>query len=182
MNKSEIRELMLGKRAAISEHEREICSKIACDAVLKLPAVISAGSVMLYLATKYELNVNILIDALKARGKKILLPSVDNNEIIPVIYTGEKLEKGAFGIHEPIGCERADKQMIDAVIVPGVAFDITGGRLGRGAGFYDRFLADLCAFKIGIAYDFQVLEKLCCDPNDIYMDCIVTDKKVINCG
>ena len=83
-----------------------------------------------------------------------------------------------FGIGEPTGPEFTDLESIDMIIVPGVAFDSHGNRMGRGRGFYDRLLKSTPnAAKIGVGYDFQLLDTIPVEPHDVPMDCVITDHK-----
>ena len=85
---------------------------------------------------------------------------------------------GSYNIIEPIGTPIPASE-IDLIIVPGVAFDKSGNRLGRGKGFYDRLLHNLSAIKIGVGYDFQLIEKINTEPHDIAMDAIITPSNSI---
>lgn len=99
------------------------------------------------------------------------------------VPTLDSLQPGAMGIMEPDPhfCIAADPSEIDLIIVPGVAFDTVGGRIGYGKGCYDRFLSRLLADVpvIGLAYDFQVLPRVPQNTNDIRMDLIVTEKGIL---
>lgn len=116
------------------------------------------------------------------KGKTILLPCVRGDDLILKQYTGkENMQKGDFGILEPSGDEFTDYLSIDLIIVPGVAFDSNCNRLGRGKAFYDGFLKKAeKAFKIGICFDFQIVDSIPIEPHDIKMDMVITESKVIN--
>ena len=89
--------------------------------------------------------------------------------------------KGAFSVYEPDSAELADINEIDVVIVPGVAFDKSGTRIGFGKGCYDRFLKQISSVKIGFCYEFQICDKIIADEHDINMDYLVTEKGLIKC-
>ncbi len=107
------------------------------------------------------------------REKTLLLPKVNGDRLTLHPYQGpDSLHKGSFGIAEPVTEPFRDFGQIDLAIVPGMAFDTDGNRLGRGRGYYDRLFADIgkniC--KIGVAFPFQIMEKVPVCPTDIRMD------------
>ena len=104
--------------------------------------------------------------------KQILLPVVIGNELELRRYTGpQDLKKGAYGIEEPVGEPFTDYASVDLAIIPGVAFDAHGNRLGRGKGYYDRLLPRLPhTYKIGICFPFQLLEEVPTEALDVRMD------------
>lgn len=91
-----------------------------------------------------------------------------------------ELRKGRFGIQEPAVPVFAAADEVDLIIVPGVAFDLAGGRVGRGGGFYDRLLPQYRAMRIGICFDFQCLENVPVDQHDVRIDRLVTESKILN--
>lgn len=138
------------------------------------PAFRSAQTVLLYHSLPDEVDTHPFIR--KWSGKKrILLPVVQGEELELRIYKGEEtLVTGAYGIGEPTGETFTDYAAIDLVLVPGVAFDRKGNRLGRGKGYYDRLLPHLpAARKIGICFPFQIVEEVPAESFDIRMDEIV---------
>lgn len=113
--------------------------------------------------------------------KKLLLPVIEGNDLRLLLYTGKDAVKaGVFGILEPTEeSQSVAEEEIDLIIVPGVAFDRQHNRLGRGKGYYDRLLSTLKAPKIGICYDFQLLDTIPVESFDKKMDIIVTEKEII---
>lgn len=111
-----------------------------------------------------------------SKKKHFYLPRVNgvNLEILP--YDESRLELGAFHIEEPTGNNTVAIEDIELVVVPGVAYDHAGNRLGRGKGFYDRLLCETKATKVGVGYDFQLLDEIPSEPHDIKMDLIITQK------
>ena len=108
--------------------------------------------------------------------KKIALPRVDGNDLVLHWVAGpDDLVKGCFGILEPpASTPVADPNKLDLILVPGVAFDRQGGRLGRGRGYYDRLLAGTSAFKVGVCFDWQIVPEVPREAHDIRMDAVVT--------
>lgn len=115
-----------------------------------------------------------------AQKKRILLPVVKGNDILLCPFLGfEKMKKGAFGILEPTDISHpiTNLSSIDTIVVPGVAFDIHGHRLGRGKGYYDRLLSQKGlenAYKLGICFPCQIVDTLPTEPHDIAMDNIIS--------
>lgn len=137
--------------------------------------------VMLYYSLSDEVSTHALADHLLAAGKIVLLPQVTGKTTMQLRqYTGrESLVVGAFGIMEPSGPVWASLSRIDVVIVPGVAFDEAGNRLGRGRGYYDRMLRQMPqARKIGLCFDFQRVAQVPIAETDVTMDAIVSESDV----
>lgn len=130
---------------------------------------------MLYHSLSDEVDTHAFIRKW-SRKKRILLPVVIGDNLELRIYTGpEDLAIGAYGIEEPIGEPFTDFAAIDFIAVPGVAFDRSGNRLGRGKGYYDRLLPRIpSAFKAGICFPFQLVEEVPAESFDIRMDEIIT--------
>lgn len=115
-------------------------------------------------------------------GKSVGLPAVVGEDLVfRVAKSPGELVMGAFGTREPgAGCEEAGRP--DLILVPGLAFDRRGGRLGRGRGYYDRFLARFPDVpKAGVCLDAQVAERVPCEDHDVRMDWLVTPMGVIPC-
>lgn len=109
--------------------------------------------------------------------KNIYLPVINGNDLDIVLFDGVKslVSGDKYGIPEPSGVKVNDESIIQLVIVPGVAFDNKGNRMGRGAGYYDRILNRLLkAKKVALAYDFQIVEEVPVEPHDIKMDAIIS--------
>ncbi len=131
----------------------------------------------MYYSLPDEVNTHQYIDYLLALGKKVLLPEViDGENMVIREYTGKHdLKEGAFHIMEPIGSLFPEEkyQEIHLAIIPGMAFDQQGNRLGRGKGYYDRFLQKIPqVYKIGISFPFQLVDEIPTEETDIKMDAI----------
>jgi 5-formyltetrahydrofolate cyclo-ligase len=117
-----------------------------------------------YFAFGSEVKTDLIIERARLLGKKIALPRVKEDKITFYELSSSKyLIRGRFGIMEPVPYKRVSK--IDLLMVPGIAFDKKGYRLGYGKGYYDRLLSGKRTFSIGLAYSFQMLENL---PHDRY--------------
>lgn len=174
--KSIIKENMLEKRKYINHIE---LSKSIFDKLKETDEFKKAKSVMFYLSKPGEV---ITTEFLKEVDKDIIVPVVEGDDIIPAYLLNQDFEKGMFGINEPKNKLFTKKENIDLVIVPGIAFDEKGNRIGYGKGYYDKFLKDLNVPKIALAYDFQIIDKVDAQKHDIPMDKIITEKRVIKCS
>jgi 5-formyltetrahydrofolate cyclo-ligase len=130
-------------------------------------------------------NTEPLVHAAWDAGKTVLAPKVywKDHHMTPIAIHSldEGLAEGAYGVREPIGGRPFDPEQIDMVIVPAVAYDRRGNRLGKGGGFYDRFLAAgaLRARACGLAFDEQLLDALPVGPHDEPVGMVVTDTDVL---
>ena len=138
----------------------------------------NATTVLLYWSMEDEVQTHDFVNRWY-RQKTILLPCVNGDDLRLRQYTGpECLTAGEqFGIGEPIGPEFTDLEKVDLIIVPGVAFDRQNNRMGRGRGFYDRLLKSTPnAYKVGVGFDFQLVESVPVEPFDVPMDKVVIDE------
>ena len=142
------------------------------------PLLADAQTIMAYYSLPDEVNTHGLIDELVAEGKTVLLPKVTGTDTMELRrYTGRAdLQEGTYHILEPVGEPFTDYAAIDLILVPGLAFDAAGHRLGRGRGYYDRFLHSknrpYCV-KIGVCFDFQKVDEVPVDAHDMAMDRVV---------
>lgn len=130
---------------------------------------------LLYHSLRDEVDTHGFIEKWWTR-KRILLPVVVGDDLELRRYTGaDSLAIGAYGISEPVGKPFADYGSITLAVIPGVAFDAAGNRLGRGRGYYDRFLPRIPnACKVGVCFPFQLVDAVPAEPFDIRMDIIIT--------
>lgn len=145
-----------------------------------------ARTVMFYYPKPDEAETTAAISAALAGKKTVCLPAVDRGtETISAykITSLDGLEKGPFGISEPkkLAANLVAPERIDLIVVPGVAFDVFGNRIGYGRGYYDKYLCIARnAAKVALAFDFQVCDgRLVCEPHDIALDLIITEKRSI---
>ena len=147
----------------------------------------AAGTVALYCSTPGEVDTRRIIKKCLADGKKVVLPKVTGKGtmIFCLIDSVDDISViGKFGISEPAeNCEEIGSENLDLIVVPGVCFDLSKSRIGRGGGYYDRYLAECdSAIKVGICFDSQILKcsYIPCEKTDIKMDLIITEKEVIS--
>ncbi len=141
-----------------------------------------AGCVASYVSISNEVDTHSLIDLALDSGKRVAVPVVEPNRALihREIRGLAELSPSGSGLLEPSGEDGAvvPPDAFDVVLVPGLAFDRAGNRVGYGAGYYDRFLAMAPAVKIGLAYDFQLFDRLPAGPRDIPMDVVVTESGI----
>lgn len=124
----------------------------------KSPLFKQASTILLYHSLPDEVQTHEFVEKW-SKQKKIILPVVKGDDLELRVYTGaECLQKGAYNIDEPTGEQFREEEEIELAIIPGVSFDSEGNRLGRGKGYYDRLLARISPYKIGICFQFQVAE------------------------
>ncbi|SNZ09645.1 5-formyltetrahydrofolate cyclo-ligase [Persephonella hydrogeniphila] len=176
--KSIIRNEILTRR--ISHKNAEEDSKKIAQKFINLPQLKKAKNILLYYPHKNEVDTRPIIDhLLNSKTINLFLPKVQDQELIPVrIKDLSSLKKGYAGIMEPEG-ESISPEKIDIIVVPAIAFDKRGHRIGYGKGYYDRFLKKTKALKVGVAYDFQIVDKLPYEQHDIPVDLIITPTRII---
>jgi len=179
--KKQIRKEILHKLNKQARGEALQKSRIIKTRLFSLPEFKNARTVMLYASKNGEVITDEIIDEALRAGKKVALPRCTSQETIVAKEIQKReidLEKSNFGIYEPKKRkETIQPEGIDLVIVPGVAFDRRNNRLGRGKGFYDKFLKGLPPGKIsvGLAFDFQIVENLPKDSYDIPVSKVITN-------
>lgn len=139
----------------------------------------SSKNIFIYNSLKDEVATKAFIEKWQ-HEKNFFLPVVKDNNLCFVPYHNSlEYNISALGVNEPIGDEIKDFSKIDMIIVPGIAFDRKMNRLGRGKGFYDRFLPDLKAKRVGVCFDFQLVDLVPTEKNDIKMDMIISENDLI---
>ena len=172
----EKKELRANIKALKKQHTKEQLLEQSGKILTKLeqhPDFVKAEKVMLYSALPDEVQTQAFLEKWHLK-KQIILPTVVGDDIIPVEYAQETtFAVGDFNILEPQNEPYTGD--FDLIIVPGVAFDRQGNRLGRGKGYYDRFLSQHLEVKrIGICFDFQLVEAIPTEPFDIRMDEVIS--------
>lgn len=174
MNKDDIRRRVKAQKSLLSDAEKKQAARDAFARLEESVAFLMADNILLYHSLADELSTVEFIDKWHTR-KHIFLPRVNGLELEILPYNRSRLHLGAFNIEEPDGNDTTDINDIEVVIVPAVAYDRKGNRVGRGKGYYDRLLANTCATKIGMAYDFQLFDEIETETHDIPVDIIITN-------
>lgn len=178
MEKNEIRRKVKTLRVMLSDQERRNAAEEVFARLEKTAAFLLADHILMYHSLPDELFTHDFLRKWKNR-KHFYLPRVNgvNLEILP--YEESRLELGSFHIEEPSGDNTVDPAEIELVVVPAVAYDRRGNRLGRGKGFYDRFLKNTRATKIGVGYEFQLVDEIPAEPHDVGVDIIITQNTTV---
>lgn len=184
--KRAMRERMLAARDALPPEARAAASAAIAGRILALPSFAAATCVLLTLPYRSEWDTRALVAAAHAGGKTVVLPRVDGDARMLTLHAVHDIAAdtapGHRGIPEPkADATRVTVEAIDWVLVPGVAFDLAGGRLGYGGGFYDRLLPLLRPGtpRIAGAFDAQVVAHLPAAPHDLPVDRIVTETRIV---
>lgn len=177
MEKKEIRKELLRRRSALSDREVELCSKAVCGHLLKLMDEKNLNVIYGYMPIRREVDIRPALEEILRSKKTLLLPRV-NGETMDFYRVRDfsDLEVGSFGVLEPkLSCSLAEPDGL--VLVPGVGFDKSGARLGYGKGFYDKYFSShkQNLYKIGIAYNIQIIEKIPTTPLDVLLDGVVCE-------
>lgn len=174
--KALLRNQLRARRADLNPGERLAHSQKIVDKLCRHPCFSKAVALLAYVALPPEVETRPFLEqALKAK-KRVFVPRVDPNQKriwMMELLDLKHLKPGSYGILEPpFDSKRAgNPRDLELAVVPGLGFDPEGGRLGRGAGYFDRFLKEAVkAYKIGLAFECQIVEKIPCGPDDVKMD------------
>ena len=186
-NKRELRRRMLDLRRALAAEERVSYSAAITERILSLEAVKQVRTIFAYAAMEDEVQTEALISSLLEMGTRVALPLITGKRTMEAVLVPsmDALEYGAYHILTVREDRRVvlPPQEIDCVLVPGVAFDMDGTRLGMGGGYYDVFLPKIpCAVKIAMAYSCQIVESVPKLSHDCGVDWIVTEKGSFRTG
>ncbi|MBI4982747.1 MAG: 5-formyltetrahydrofolate cyclo-ligase [Candidatus Omnitrophica bacterium] len=178
LTKEEIRSRILLELKKQREEERDLKSRLICERLFRVKAFKEAKNVMFYIAFGGEVNTEEMIREARRLGKIVTVPvcKEDRVTMTPCILDEHAtLKKGPYGVREPALVKHTSLRDLDLVIVPGLAFDKKGNRLGRGKGCYDRFLSKLSEHtnSIGLAFGFQILPVIPTDEHDVSVKRVV---------
>ena len=182
--KDALRTQMRALRRALGEDEQARCAQAVLERLRGLAPYHSVRCVMAYAAARGELPLDAVLRDVLASGRTLLLPrcGAPGEMTARRVTALAQLRPGAYGLPEPgDDCPAIDLLEIGLILVPGTAFDRTGGRLGQGGGYYDRFLLRTRALRVGVCHDFALLERVPTQPHDARMDCILTPGAWIDC-
>ncbi len=185
LTKDEIRIIVANRKQEIAD-TREMSQRVIAQ-MMTMPEIQSINVIMTYVDFGKEVRTVPLISDLLNHGKRIVVPYCEKGEIqLFWLKNLNELAPGYFGILEPkielrrLSERRMQPDELQAILIPGVAFDPQGGRLGRGKGFYDRFLKKTPknALKIALAFDFQMFDVVPMSEIDQYVDIVATESKI----
>ncbi len=176
--KNNIRQYIKSLKAKLTPPEKTAQAEKVFQQLELTPEFQQADTIFLYWSLSDELPTHDFINKWKD-SKTILLPAIEGDDIFPIKFESEEtMQKGLLGIMEPDSKQKYIED-IQLILIPGIAFDKQKNRLGRGKGYYDRFLKESKAVKIGICYDFQLLETIPVWEDDIRMDRIITPETML---
>lgn len=186
--KNFLRKRMRKIRRQMSADESRERSRLICERVEEFIYKKKLKSIMVFVSMKNEVNTRSLIDRLIDQNKIVLAPVMDDvtKELLPYRLTDHENEliRNDYGIYEPHPkvCEPFPAEQIELVLVPGLAFDRDGYRIGYGGGYYDRFLKKCPqGFWMGVAYENQLIGYIPHEEWDVPVDMISTEKRLIDC-
>jgi 5-formyltetrahydrofolate cyclo-ligase len=183
MPKMKLRKLILARRKELSESDAELSSRLVQAAFIATKEFRKSKVLGLYAPVHKEVATWTVLEAALSSAKTVIYPAVAGNELeFRRILKPDMLRKGGFGIPEPDTlCDLHDPRDADLIVIPGIAFDQTGKRIGYGKGYYDRALHHLegQGKLVGFCYDFQMVTAIAGEPHDVMMDMVITDKRVI---
>jgi 5-formyltetrahydrofolate cyclo-ligase len=174
-DKRMLRKAVRTRLAAMSDADKEQQSTAICHSLKAHIAVTGARVVALFSPLHDEPRIMRLVNELSLRLSGAL-PRVEGDVMRFYCYSPESLRVGAFGIDEPLDTPLVEPWEIDLMVVPGVAFTNDGARMGRGKGFYDKYMShcDFRAHKVGVCFREQLVDNIPTEPHDIRMDCIIS--------
>ena len=183
-SKQALRAQVRARLAGLSPQYRAAAAAQVVVSLASRPEWARASSVLLFAPLPVELDLWPLVELALAAGKTVALPAfVPGTSCYAarqIIDVAKDIVPGKFGVREPAeGCVEVPLNQLDLVLVPGIAFDARGGRLGRGKGFYDRLLASVRGTKCGVAFDDQLVDAVPVGPHDIRLNCILTPTRWI---
>lgn len=174
-----IRARMRALKAQLTDERRAEAAEAVFAALERTGLFQRARRILLYCSLPDELPTRAFLDKWAGR-KQLFLPRVNGDMLELLPYDKERLRAGAYMIDEPEGDDTADVGSMHLVVLPGVAFDCRGNRLGRGKGFYDRLLAGKSVATVGVGYDFQLVDGLLpAEPHDVVLDMVITESRLI---
>lgn len=183
MPKSSIRRTMLAQRRSLSEKESRSASLSIQHSFLETEEYHHARGIVVYASIHKEVDTEEIVRAAFVSGKKVAFPAVVHHGLVFREVTEiSSMKRGIFGIMEPCATGRNfDLDEADIVVLPGIAFDLNGHRIGYGKGYYDKTLHRLegNGRLIGLCYDFQLVERIAGEPHDVKMDLIITEKRIV---
>ena len=183
--KKEIRDIVTQRLGKQSPEWIAATSLVIQERVLSLSEFRSARIVCAYMAMPHEVRTALIFETARELGKRTCIPAYRSDDELYGLSewtAGEALVPGHHGVLEPAELRWIDIEAVDLMIVPGLAFDMKGGRVGRGKGHYDRILgsAENRSFvAVGLAFGFQVFESVPVEPHDIVLDAVITEKECV---
>jgi 5-formyltetrahydrofolate cyclo-ligase len=182
--KARVRAAARARRDAMPAEARARASDLIAERLLGTLERLPPRTVMVFASFGSEVSTRGIIDALIARGSRVALPVVTRTEMRAAPFRpGDPVRTAPYGAAEPLSADDVPADAIDVVVVPGLAFDRAGYRVGYGRGYYDRFLARTRpgALRIAVAFHVQLVDAVPHGDGDEPVDAIVTEREFIRC-
>lgn len=177
--KSLLRKQIKSLKEEYSPDELDMKSDSIFDLLEQMPVFHNTRNIFIYNSLKDEVRTSRFIKKWNNKKKFFFPVTKDNNLVFREYKSDTIFKKAALNVMEPNGEDITNYSEVDIVIVPGVAFDSNMNRIGRGKGYYDRFLAYISALKIGVCFEFQLLKNIPVGKYDVKMDYIITENQII---
>lgn len=179
VDKAAFRAQVKQREAALTPEERRSSDAELRERFLAEGAVQNADTILLFAGMGAEVDTAPLLDALTAAGKRVVLPRcLPGHEMEARCYDPDRLTRHRYGMLEPdTGCPVAEKREIDLILVPALCYDRQCRRMGRGGGFYDRYLADYSGYTIGLCRDALLCDSLPVDVWDRPVELVLTESR-----
>lgn len=179
--KASLRKQVAEARDGLSLEERRTKSGEIGSRLFRLPEFIAASTILFFASFRSEVDTVPMIRQALAEGKRVVLPKVKGKDL--ALFEIKEFDKdvsaGAWGILEPHETDPVALESVDLIIVPGLAFDERGNRLGYGAGFYDKLLASFAKTTVALAFEVQVVPEVPAAKHDVPIKKIMTEKRII---
>jgi 5-formyltetrahydrofolate cyclo-ligase len=186
VNKEAIRKELLSKRLALSAEERRLRSRAIQTRLFNREEFRKAKTIQFYISFNHEVETREMIGRALEIGKKVVVPYLKEGQseigLSELRDLKQELQRNRNGFEEPFGpfIRPVDPAQVELWIIPGVAFDLSGSRIGYGKGFYDRLLSrSVKGILTGIAFDLQLVDRIPVEAHDVRMDQIVTEYRTI---
>ena len=181
MNKKNIRSLISEKRDNISKNEKDFLDRKIINFLTSLEEFIISKNICIYVNYKSEINTKKIIKIALENNKNIYVPRIKKNREMEFvkIKSLDDLEKNKMGILEPKLNLKDSVEKIDINVLPGLAFDLEGGRIGYGGGYYDRYFYDKECLNISLCYEIQIIDKIPMESHDIEYDYLISEERIL---
>lgn len=176
MKKEDIRRKVRASKSLLSVEEKRSAAESVFSRLEELAAFMLSDRILMYHSLPDELSTLDFIAKWNSR-KSFFLPRVNGVGLDILPYDRSTLKLGAFHIEEPTGDDLTSIDDIEMVVIPAVAYDRAGNRVGRGKGYYDRLLSHSKALKVGVGYDFQLFDEIDTEEHDVPVDIVITESK-----
>lgn len=180
--KKSLRKQVLDARHQLTPADRRARSSLIEQKLFELPEFLKASLVMFYASFQSEVETHFMIRRALSEGKRIALPRIKGKELelLEIANFDRDVSPGSWGILEPDQGDVVAVRDLGLIVVPGAAFDERGNRLGYGAGFYDKLLAQYQGVTVALAFELQIVPQVPADSHDVQIKKIVTEKRIIN--